>query len=70
MSTLWYRNLLSFLNSHSYRSTFQIEKNEMGGECSTYGDSRSVYKGKLRERDHMEDPDVDRRIMLKWIFSK
>jgi len=42
----------------------------MGGECSTYGDSRSVYKGKLRERDHMEDPDVDRRIMLKWIFRK
>jgi hypothetical protein len=22
------------------------------------------------ERDHLEDPDIDGRIMLKWIFSK
>ena len=34
---------------------------------------RGVYRavvGKLRERDHLEDPDVDRRIILKWIFRK
>ena len=22
------------------------------------------------ERDHLEEPDVDRRIILKWIFRK
>jgi hypothetical protein len=29
----------------------------MGGACSTYGESRGVYRGNLRERDHLEDPD-------------
>ena len=24
--------------------------------------------GNLRERDHLEDPDVDGRIILRWIF--
>jgi hypothetical protein len=26
--------------------------------------------GSLRERDHWEDPDVDGRIILIWIFRK
>jgi hypothetical protein len=26
--------------------------------------------GKLRERDHLEDPCVDGRIILRWIFRK
>ena len=46
----------------------------MGGACSTYGGkSRVVYRvlmGDLRERDHLEDPDVDVRIILRWIFRK
>jgi hypothetical protein len=24
--------------------------------------------GNLRERDHLEDPGIDRRIILRWIF--
>ena len=26
--------------------------------------------GNLRERDHLEGPDVDERIILRWIFRK
>jgi len=51
----------------------QIEKNEMGGECRTYGE-REVHTrfrwGKLRERDHLEDLEVDGRIILRWNFRK
>jgi len=26
--------------------------------------------GNLRERDHLEDPGIDGRITLRWIFRK
>jgi hypothetical protein len=26
--------------------------------------------GNLRETDHLEDPGVDERIILEWIFEK
>ena len=28
------------------------------------------WGGSLRERDHLEDPDVHRRMILRWIFRK
>jgi hypothetical protein len=28
------------------------------------------FGGNLQERDHLGDPDVDGRIILKWIFRK
>ena len=28
------------------------------------------YWGNLRDRNHLEDPGVDGRIILRWIFSK
>jgi len=28
------------------------------------------WRGIMRERDHLEDPDVDVRIILRWIFRK
>jgi hypothetical protein len=29
-----------------------------------------LWWGTLRERDHLEDPGVDRRIILRWISRK
>jgi hypothetical protein len=45
----------------------QIEKNEIGGVCSTY-EGGEVHT--LRERDHLEDPGIDGRIILSWICRK
>jgi len=39
----------------------------MGGVCSTY---IGFLWGNLRERDHLGDPGVDVRIILRWIFRK
>ena len=30
---------------------------------------KRFWWGNLRERDHLEDPCVDGRIILRWIFS-
>ena len=51
----------------------KIENNEMGGACSTYGESRGVYRillGNLRERDHLGDQGLDGRIIIRWIIRK
>jgi hypothetical protein len=29
-----------------------------------------VWRGNLRERDHLGDPGADERIILRWIFRK
>jgi len=52
----------------------KIEKNEIGGECSACGGEERRMQGfgggNLRERDHLEDPGVDGRLILRWIFMK
>jgi hypothetical protein len=37
---------------------------ERGEVCTGF------WWGNLRERDHWGDPDVDGRIILRWIFRK
>jgi hypothetical protein len=32
--------------------------------------NKEFWWGNLRERDHLEEPGVDGRIMLRFIFSK
>jgi hypothetical protein len=44
------------------------------GHLAHMGERGDIYTGfwweNLRERDHLEDPGVDGRIILKWIFKK
>jgi hypothetical protein len=46
----------------------------MGGACGAYGGGAKCAQGSgggnLRERDQWGDPDVDGRIILRWIFRK
>jgi hypothetical protein len=40
----------------------------MGGACNTYrGEKRW---GNLMNRNHLEDPGVDGRVIIRWIFRK
>ena len=43
------------------------------GQVASLGEKRRLYKvlvGNLRERDHLEDPGIDGRIILRLIFRK
>jgi hypothetical protein len=46
----------------------------MGDACSTYGGEKMCVQGfgegNLRKRDHLEDPCVDVRIILRCTFRK
>jgi hypothetical protein len=44
-------------------------KNEMGGKVARMGEAcTGFWWGGLGERDNLLDPDIDGRIILKWIF--
>jgi len=43
------------------------------GHTARMGQRRGVHRGlvgNLRGREHLEDPAIDGRIILKWIFMK
>jgi len=45
----------------------------MGGSCSASGKRRDLYRvlvGKPEAKNHLGDPDIDGRIMLRSIFRK
>jgi len=43
----------------------------MGGVCSAYRERRGFLLGKpVGKRDHLGDPGVDGRIILRWTLRK
>jgi hypothetical protein len=51
----------------------QIEKNQMGAHVERIGRGEmhtGFWWGKLKDRDHVEDPSVDGTIILRWVFGK
>jgi hypothetical protein len=53
----------------------QTKKNDMGRAYSRYGGQGEVVHTvflwrNLREGDHLKNPGVDGRIILKWMFKK
>jgi hypothetical protein len=45
----------------------------MSGTCDIYGRDEKLIKfqsGKMKEKDHMEGPDVDRRTILRCILQE
>jgi len=52
----------------------KTEKNKVVGPYSAYGGEEKCIQGfggeNLRERDHLGDPGVDGRIILRLIFRK
>jgi len=60
--------------SHPIFSGDKIEKNELGRACRTYGGGERCLQGSggetLWERDHLGEPDVEGRIVLRWILRK
>jgi hypothetical protein len=50
-----------------------MDKMILGRARVTYGKRGGVYRvwwGKLREREHLENPGIDGRTVLNWIFRK
>ena len=51
----------------------EIKEDEMGGALGRHGTEEKLIQslaGKMKERNHLEDLDIDRRIILQWILKK
>jgi len=59
-------SLIRYSNGHTKRMTW-------AGHVARMGEGRGVHRvlvGKPEGKSHWGDPDVDGRIILRWIFGK
>ena len=57
-------NIVRVVKSRRMRWAGHVAHMGKGEVCTGF------WLGNLRERDHWGDPDVDGRIILRWIFRK
>ena len=69
-----YRRPLCCVLLSNNHSRDQIQNNEMGGACVTYGGQERYIQGcggeDPGEGDHLDDLGLDGSIILTWIFKK
>ena len=65
--------LIYFNNTHNIFRVIKSGKMRLVGHVARMGQGEVytvLWLGNLRKRDHLEDPGVDRRIILRLIFRK
>ena len=64
---------LTFCTAHPIFLEQLIREEFIGLVCSTYGECRGVYRvvvGNPEGKKTLLDPDVDGRVILKWMFRE
>jgi len=55
---------------HHIYSSDQLKKNEMGGAYSAYGGQKRRIQGFGGGKNHLEEPGIDGKIILRWNLRK
>jgi len=66
-------NEINDLYSQNIIRVIKSRRKRWVGHIARMGERRAVYRilvGKPEGRDHLEDPGVDVRIILRWTFLK
>ena len=70
MRKLHNKELNDLYSSLNIFRVIKLRRMRLAGHVARMGKRRGVYRGNLRERGHLEDPGLDGRIILRWIFRK
>jgi hypothetical protein len=71
--TLYNEKLNDLYCSPNIFQVIKLRRMRWAGHVVCMGEERGMYRvliGYLRERDHLGDPGIDARIILRWIFRK